>query len=115
MIAAYPHLLGVFLDEARDQMEKLDVALAMLARDADDAGAWDAACRAAHTLKGNAGAMEFSEMHDVALAAELAASATAKGRGRHTLAVLRVTRDTLRRQVAAVGREAAGGPQAGAA
>lgn len=115
MIAAYPHLLGVFLEEAHDQMAKLDRAIADLACDAEDAGAWDAARRAAHTLKGNAGAMEFTAMHDTALAAELAASSTASGRGRHTLAVLRVSRDTLRRQIAAVSREAAAGSQAGAA
>jgi len=86
MTPQYPHLLPVFLIEAEHCLAELAAAIAKLAENIDDEAAWHTASRAAHTLKGNAAMMAFSEIHETAFTAEVRAQA-GTARPQHRLAV----------------------------
>ena len=58
--------LGLFLDETRDNLHALEVALRDLERAPDDAGALAAVFRVLHSLKGMSAAMGLTAMTDLA-------------------------------------------------
>lgn len=59
-----------FIEEAREQLSEMSSALLDLEDDPSNDDAMDSIFRAAHTLKGNAGAMEYNDMSALAHAVE---------------------------------------------
>lgn len=59
-----------FVDESQESIRELSSALLDLEQEPDDTEAMDAIFRTAHTLKGNAGAMGFNDMSNLAHAME---------------------------------------------
>ncbi len=62
--------LGVFLQEAEEQVEKLDDGLLQLEKQPGNADTLNAIFRAAHTLKGSSATMGFSHIRDLTHDAE---------------------------------------------
>ncbi len=54
--------LGVFLDEAEEQLQQLDEAIVQLEQHPDDAELLNTIFRASHTLKGSSASMGFNQM-----------------------------------------------------
>jgi two-component system chemotaxis sensor kinase CheA len=63
-------LLSIFLDEAREQIDTLDQGFVRLEREPDNSELVQGIFRAAHTLKGSAGAMGFRGIADLTHAME---------------------------------------------
>ena len=104
--------LGLFLDETRDNLRALDVALRDLGRAPEDAGALATVFRVVHSLKGMSAAMGLTAMTDLAHRMEDALAAVRDEGRTATPAVLTMLagcRDGLARlaDAAAEGREPA--------
>ena len=63
-------LLGLFIEEAEEQLQKLDDGILHLEKNPDDAETLNEVFRAAHTLKGSAGTMGLTEIAELTHAAE---------------------------------------------
>lgn len=84
--------LQVFLAEADEQLQMLDEGLVRLEREGDDSELLQSIFRAAHTLKGSAGAIGHHRMADLTHAMESALDGLRKG----TLAISAPLVDALR-------------------
>lgn len=71
----YERLWSVFVDEARVKLDEMNDALSSMSAGTDDRDVREVLRRGAHTLKGNAAAMEFRPVADLAAAIERAALA----------------------------------------
>ncbi len=63
-------LLGLFIEEAEEQLQKLDDGILQLEKNPEDTDAVNEIFRAAHTLKGSAATMGLTEIADLTHAAE---------------------------------------------
>jgi len=66
----FSEFIDVFLQEAFEQIEKLDDGLLRLEKDPEDTDILNEIFRAAHTLKGSSATMEFFHIRDLTHAAE---------------------------------------------
>ena len=60
--AWYDRMMPVFLEEAEGCLRAMDEAIAVITRDSTNATARMSLARAAHTIKGNAGALGIRQM-----------------------------------------------------
>jgi two-component system chemotaxis sensor kinase CheA len=89
-----------FLNEAREQLEAIEQGTLTLERDAENKEVIHSLFRAFHTLKGNAGFLEFTAISQLAHALESMLDEVRKGHLRVTSVVIEVvlkTRDTLKK------------------
>ena len=95
--AVFQRMLPLFLDDALRQMETMDAALLALAVTPADSASRLALQRAAHTLRGNAAALELGELaNDADTIEEL----TIAPPGPIALAVINGSRGNIRRALA---------------
>ena len=98
----YRRMLPLFLDEARRQLETMDAALLELAISPGDGAARVLLQRAAHTLSGNAAAMELGELaNDARSIEELSIVPLSPV----TLAIVHGARAAIRRSLGELARE----------
>lgn len=100
----YDRLLSVFLGEARVKLDEMRSALERMSDGADDPEIREELRRGAHTLRGNAAAMEFRPVADLAAAVEQAAVTVRDRRTTVDADVIAVFRDALDRLAGLIDR-----------
>jgi two-component system chemotaxis sensor kinase CheA len=104
-------VLEEFISEAREQLEQIEHATLALERDADNKEMVHTLFRAFHTLKGNAGFLDFTTISQLAHVLESLLDDVRKGQLRINAVITEVvlkTRDTLRKFVDEIEAQATG-------
>jgi two-component system chemotaxis sensor kinase CheA len=91
----YERLWSVFVDEARAKLDEMNDALSSMSAGTDDREVRETLRRGAHTLKGNAAAMEFGPVADLAGQIESAALALRDRPERIANPVIEVLREAV--------------------